>query len=216
MTGSQGRLRSAVSGIAGLVLLAGCSTDGQDAIPPATPSGPSSTGVSRTASPSTSPERGHDGPTFAVHVMYVHGGPGAELVARRARVPMRGNPILNALDLAAQPPGGPLRAVVPPDAFSLAGFDGIGKRGSFWVEVAHERFGESRLGMSQGEARVALRAVICTVQSLGGNQPASGHQPVRVYPPGGGHPLRQLFGTPVPQAHHHRVDVNCPVSHAPR
>lgn len=162
--------------------------------------------TSSPSSPTPSPGTdGHRTRTRAIQVVYARGRSSAELVARRARVPVKGNPLLGALRMAAKPSEPHLRTVVPAGAFSGAGFDGIGRQGAFWVEVSSPRFAHSRLGMSQGEARLAVRAVICTIQSSFGVR-----QPVDVYPPGGGIVLRELFGTPLPQPHRDRVDVRCP------
>lgn len=152
---------------------------------------------------SVAPERQqHKGPRLGVQVFYRSG---SRLVAADARVPVRGNPIVSALELAAEPTHSDLQAAVPSGAFAQAGFDGIGRTGSFWVEVADDRWIGAQPQLSAADARLAVRAVVCTVQSLG-----NGRSRVDVFRVGGGSPAQRLFGQPLPRAKGRVLDVGCP------
>jgi hypothetical protein len=183
-------------------LLMACSNP-QASDPSAPPSVEPGTSHLPTASTSANDKAEHERTrTTVVEVFY---GSGSRLVARKARVRLAGNPILKALALAASGPTEKgLRAVVPLGAVTQAGFDGIGRRGAFWVGLADARWTEPQPGMSAAEVDLAVRAVVCTVQSFGGKQP------VTLYPPGGGRPVTRFLGRSLPEPQDNVMALRCP------
>lgn len=205
MTRCRRLLAAAISLTAMLAVFSGCTED-----PPAAAADSVSGSVteSRTPSPSARADKEHPAKSMAVRVFYARGR-SDHLLGKRVRVPLGEGPALSALMLAADEPSeGHWRAVVPANSFAHAGFDGVGSDGAFWIEVTQKRVSATRFGLTRDEARLAVRAVICTLQGLGGDR-AGGKQPVDVYPPGGGEPVRRLFGVRLPEAENNRLDVAC-------
>ena len=205
-TRACGRLLTTAAGLtAALALVPGCAADTP---PAASRSQPDPISQSQHDQSSTLADKGHPRHSVAVRLYYARGH-SDDLIAHRVRLPLREGPLLSALDLASsQPRQGQGRAVVPANSFSGAGLDGISENGAFWAEVTHLRVSRTSLGMTPDEAQLAVRAVICTIQSPGGTGPV-GQQPLVVYPPGGGDPVRRLFGVQLPQAEDDRLDVAC-------
>ena len=130
------------------------------------------------------------------------------LVARHVRVPDRGDPIRHALELAATKPTDPgLTSVVPRDSIPQAGFDGFGRYAAFSLAFADRTWIDRPATMGVAEARLAQRAVLCTVQSFGGIH--GGHQPVHLYLESGATAGTRLFGVALPPTRHHAMEVDC-------
>lgn len=119
------------------------------------------------------------------------------LVARPVRVATPGaggSPVLAALERSAVATDPRLVALVPPRAFASAGFDGFGRHGSWGLQLRRPFLAARPAGWSRQRARLAVRAVLCTVASLDRPRP----HPVSVYPPRFRPEVDRLFGVSLP------------------
>jgi len=157
---------------------------------------------------SPSPSR-PEGKTLSKIVYY--GREGTEsLVPREVQIPERGvSPVLRALELAAEEPTeAGLTAIVPADAISAVGFDGFGRNGAFSLTLSDPAWIDRPSDMTIADARMAQRAVLCTVQSFGGVK--GGHQPIHLYLRGSDRPAGdRLFGIPLPPTKDQAMNVDC-------
>lgn len=146
--------------------------------------------------------------TSADRPVRLHFERGGRLVARPATVSFgkHQEPFLRALELAAQAPSGSgLDAVVPANAFKDAGPDGADEASSIGVQLRRNWYAQPLARWDSDAARLALRATICTLQSVSGSRGV----PVEFYPPSYGPKFTTLFGVPVPRAVGGRMDVAC-------
>lgn len=68
--------------------------------------------------------------------------------------------------IAGTPPSrGGLRNAYPADALVSASYDGYGTHGQFGVVIRDQSVVDSPAGMTSAEARMAVRALVCTVQN---------------------------------------------------
>jgi hypothetical protein len=148
-----------------------------------------------------------EGPTLQVEVFYGRKGT-QSLVSRHVRIPERGDPMMRALELAAQEPTEPgLTALVPAGSVPQVNFDGSGRYGAFSLAFPDRAWIERPSAMGLREARLAQRAVLCTVQSFGGVH--GGHQPIGLYFRSGSPAGTRLFGIPLPPTRDHAMNVDC-------
>lgn len=182
-----------------LVVLA-CTTRPTDRI--AGPGATAATGEPTTTSPPVRPwrevrERQRAEATYAAVAHYGVVGDPDRLVARRILVTppgAGGNPVLAALERASTTGERGLVALVPSRAFTSAGFDGFGRHGVWGLQLRRPHLARRPAGWSEARARLAVRAVLCTVSSFDGR---SDH-PISVYPPGGRPEVDRLLGAPLP------------------
>jgi hypothetical protein len=162
-------------------------------------------------STSPSPKVHPDGNGLSVEVFYARSGTGS-LVSRGVQIPQPGSdPVVRALGLAAEDPTEPgLTAVVPAHVVSGSGFDGFGRYGSFSLDLSDPAWVERPAGMGDAEARLAQRALVCTVESFGGGGVHGGHQPIHLYLPSGAAAGNRLFGIPLPPTKNNTMKVACP------
>ena len=132
-------------------------------------------------------------------VFYV--GADGSLVSRRARVDAHGDRIEEALVVAGTSPKETgLSNAYPADAFVSASYDGFGTRGQFGVVVRDRSFVGSPQGMTATEARMAIRAAVCTAQD-------GTDSPVVFYLDR--EPVTRLFDQPLPEQGVR--DADCPL-----
>lgn len=138
--------------------------------------------------------------TFPAVAYYGVVGDPDRLVARRVLVAAPGageNPVLAALERASATGERGLVALVPSRAFTSAGFDGFGRHGAWGLQLRRPFLARRPAGWTRARARLAVRAVLCTVSSFDGR---SDH-PISVYPPGGRPEVDRLLGVPLPADH---------------
>lgn len=182
-----------------LVLLSGCA-DKQSASRPDEPSyapTPSGATTSLQVRPAVTDEP-----------VSLHFAKDGRLVARPATVSFgkRQHPFLSALELAGEGSSDSgLKAVVPVDAFRAAGPDGSGDAASIGVQLRRDWYAHPLSRWDTATARLALRATICTLQSVNDSEGV----PVEFYPPGFGPRLATVFGVAVPQPVNERMNVDC-------
>jgi hypothetical protein len=151
---------------------------------------------------------GQQKPSVEVEVFYRRDRTDS-LVARHVRVPVQGSATFtHALEIAAEEPTEKgLTAVAPAHAISHVDFEGSGRHGDFFLTLADRAWTRRPSGMGVVEARLAQRAVLCTVQSFGGLH--GGHQPVHLYLRRGTPAGKHLFGVPLPPTREHAMHVDC-------
>jgi hypothetical protein len=165
--------------------------------PPSTEPGPATTPPSvavDTPSPSdASPSPA--GETFAAGIYYVGDTPvGPRLYREFARVPADGGRLMAALEQATRTPRDPdYRTLWPEGSFASASFDGIGADGQYSVTIADPALRDHPEAMTEDEARMAVEAVIYTLQAAG-----QARAPVQFYL--AGNPVDQVYGVPTSEA----------------
>jgi len=166
MSGSRVRRTLSALGVSVLTVAvaAGCggradSTSLGNAVHPTTSTTPSTIAQSPAASASTPPAH-----PYAMSVYFV--GHAGGLVSRKVRVEAHANVFEEALAIAgAPPPEARLSNAFPADAFGSVSFDGFGSHGKYGVVLRDDAVEHAQPGMSPADARLAIRAVVCTVQT---------------------------------------------------
>ncbi len=111
------------------------------------------------ASPSTPPAH-----PYPMSVYFV--GSDGRLVSRKVQVEARADVFEEALAIAGVPPReAGLSNAFPADAFGSVSFDGYGRHGKYGIVLRVDAVEDARPGMSPADARLAIRAVVCTVQT---------------------------------------------------
>lgn len=152
-----------------LLVLGACSTapaPGREpaARPTSSSSSAGSTPSGAAARPSNEATPSPSSPTVLVKVYFVdrHG----RLVARTLPVAADGDRFAEALALAAsRPAGAGLEPAVPAGAFASVSFDGFGAHSQIGVTLADRSVLSAQPGMTPAEARLAVRAAVCTTQN---------------------------------------------------
>lgn len=155
----RGRTSAAVGVLFALTpAFAACSASQQATLDP-TPSAPTST-VPEPAIGTTSAPAAQTVPVFVYYI-----DESGDLVSRTVPVDATGDRIEQALTIAASPPHEPgLTQAVPAGAFEAASYDGFGKHGQFSVALSDSSTLDAQPGMTAAEARLAIRAAVCTTQ----------------------------------------------------
>ena len=135
-------------------------------------------------------DHGHHQPTVLVPAYYVGDTTRGPRLFRELHAVPADSRLLGAMQVATAPPQDPDYATYwPPGSFAHVRFDGSGRDGEYAVTLADATLRDRPDGMTAAEARMAVQALIYTVQAAGDVR-----APVQFYVDG--RPADRLYGVP--------------------